>query len=223
MTRAGMIRLLVSAVTYSPSRLALRSLWRCSAAGRAVHRARQQGLWPKRLPVCRRPLQNQPASAPSTAPRTISSKFDMSKIGTGEGAQAYGHGLYFAEKEGWRGYGIVDRAIQQAARTCDYAGEPYAEPHRRSLAIEHDRKSWIKGSGPREFPGGNAKWHRLPMRLKVDTRRLAHGCAARCTRSTSAPTRRTSSTGISRSASSRRKFKRDGSYGRAERSPITHW
>jgi len=27
-------------------------------------------------------------------------KFDMSRIGTGEGAQSYGHGLYFAEKEG---------------------------------------------------------------------------------------------------------------------------
>lgn len=27
-------------------------------------------------------------------------KFDMSKIGTGEGAQAYGHGLYFAENPG---------------------------------------------------------------------------------------------------------------------------
>jgi len=27
-------------------------------------------------------------------------KFDMSKIGTGEGAQAYGHGLYFAEGRG---------------------------------------------------------------------------------------------------------------------------
>lgn len=27
-------------------------------------------------------------------------KFDVSKIGTGEGAQAYGHGLYFAEREG---------------------------------------------------------------------------------------------------------------------------
>ena len=27
-------------------------------------------------------------------------KFDVSKIGTGEGAQAYGHGLYFAENEG---------------------------------------------------------------------------------------------------------------------------
>lgn len=32
-------------------------------------------------------------------------RFDMSKIGTGEGAQAYGHGLYFAENEGVaRGY-----------------------------------------------------------------------------------------------------------------------
>jgi len=31
--------------------------------------------------------------------------FDMSRIGTGEGAQAYGHGLYFAENEGVaRGY-----------------------------------------------------------------------------------------------------------------------
>src|SRR5262247_219562 len=27
-------------------------------------------------------------------------KFSLSKIGTGEGAQAYGHGLYFAEREG---------------------------------------------------------------------------------------------------------------------------
>ena len=27
-------------------------------------------------------------------------RFDMSKIGTGEGAQAYGHGLYFADSEG---------------------------------------------------------------------------------------------------------------------------
>ena len=27
-------------------------------------------------------------------------KFDMSKIGSGEGAQAYGHGLYLAEQEG---------------------------------------------------------------------------------------------------------------------------
>ena len=32
-------------------------------------------------------------------------RFDLKKIGTGEGAQAYGHGLYFAENEGVaRGY-----------------------------------------------------------------------------------------------------------------------
>ena len=31
------------------------------------------------------------------------SKFDLSKIGTGEGAQAYGHGLYFAESPGVAG------------------------------------------------------------------------------------------------------------------------
>ena len=41
--------------------------------------------------------------------------FDLSKIGTGEGAQAYGHGLYFAEREG------VAKAYrdQLAQRTID--------------------------------------------------------------------------------------------------------
>jgi hypothetical protein len=38
-------------------------------------------------------------------------RFDMSKIGTGEGAQAYGHGLYFAENEG-------------VARSYKAAGQP---------------------------------------------------------------------------------------------------
>ena len=42
-------------------------------------------------------------------------KFSMSKIGTGEGAQAYGHGLYFAENEGIaRGYrdALSDRSAK---------------------------------------------------------------------------------------------------------------
>lgn len=48
-------------------------------------------------------------------------KFDLSKIGTGEGAQAYGHGLYFAQDEGvaktyrdalkWRGSNWDDPAV----------------------------------------------------------------------------------------------------------------
>lgn len=38
------------------------------------------------------------------------SKFDASKIGTGEGAQAYGHGLYFAENPEIAGqYKVSDR------------------------------------------------------------------------------------------------------------------
>jgi hypothetical protein len=54
------------------------------------------------------------AGAPGPSPKGIRAyhgsphdfdRFDMSKIGTGEGAQAYGHGLYFAENEGVaRGY-----------------------------------------------------------------------------------------------------------------------
>ena len=32
-------------------------------------------------------------------------KFDLSKIGTGEGAQVYGHGLYFAENPAVSGQG----------------------------------------------------------------------------------------------------------------------
>ena len=46
-------------------------------------------------------------------------KFDMSKIGTGEGAQAYGHGLYFAERED------VAKSYREAGRRSSY-GSDYA-------------------------------------------------------------------------------------------------
>jgi hypothetical protein len=43
-------------------------------------------------------------------------QFSLSKIGTGEGAQAYGHGLYFAEKEGiaadYRNKLVQDRHVE---------------------------------------------------------------------------------------------------------------
>lgn len=39
----------------------------------------------------------QPLTAYHGTPHTIRGKFDISKVGTGEGAQAYGHGMYFAE------------------------------------------------------------------------------------------------------------------------------
>jgi len=52
-------------------------------------------------------------------------RFDMSKIGTGEGAQAYGHGLYFAENEGVaKGYrdALTKSGQEWGARTLDKAG-----------------------------------------------------------------------------------------------------
>jgi hypothetical protein len=59
-------------------------------------------------------------------------RFDLSKIGTGEGAQAYGHGLYFAEAEdvakNYRdvlssGFnGRADDARSAAARAMEYHG-----------------------------------------------------------------------------------------------------
>jgi hypothetical protein len=51
-------------------------------------------------------------------------RFDMSRIGTGEGAQAYGHGLYFAENEG------VARAYRDAlgdAATIKLDGVPISD------------------------------------------------------------------------------------------------
>lgn len=48
-------------------------------------------------------------------------RFDMSKIGTGEGAQAYGHGLYFAENEGVaKGY---RDALAGAGKSLEWNGK----------------------------------------------------------------------------------------------------
>jgi hypothetical protein len=50
-------------------------------------------------------------------------QFDASKIGTGEGAQAYGHGLYFAESEDVaRGY---RDSVSKAHAKLEWDGKPY--------------------------------------------------------------------------------------------------
>jgi hypothetical protein len=53
-------------------------------------------------------------------------RFDLGKIGTGEGAQAYGHGLYFAGNEGVaRGYrDALSKPANPAFRTADGTVEP---------------------------------------------------------------------------------------------------
>ena len=70
--------------------------------------ARRGGHGPNKKSVMMQRTENKPAvgsaepegiTAYHGSPHTFD-RFDTSKIGTGEGAQAYGHGLYFADSEG---------------------------------------------------------------------------------------------------------------------------
>jgi hypothetical protein len=82
---------------------------------------------------------NQPGQMPTTYANPIPGlrlfhgsphdfdRFSMSKIGTGEGAQAYGHGLYFAENEGIaRGY--RDALTDPDAVPLQFDGRPVNTP-----------------------------------------------------------------------------------------------
>ena len=64
-------------------------------------------------------------------------RFNMSKIGTGEGAQAYGHGLYFAEAEdvarGYRESLTKPTATIDGVSVSDYARDSHAP---RNAAID---------------------------------------------------------------------------------------
>lgn len=53
-------------------------------------------------------------------------RFDMSKIGTGEGAQAYGHGLYFAENKG-----VAERYRDDLSRNLSVNGQPILANNKR--------------------------------------------------------------------------------------------
>lgn len=61
----------------------------------------QQGIQVGDREALARLMEQVPGLMGATAyhgtPHTIRGKFDISKVGTGEGAQSYGHGMYFAE------------------------------------------------------------------------------------------------------------------------------
>ena len=95
--------------------------------------------------------------------------FDISKIGTGEGAQAYGHGLYFAEApEVAKGYqaklaaqqnpNVVDANLQKMyEKTGDWSKA--VDEHMRRIydtpkAKEKMRESLIKQGAPTNVEGG---------------------------------------------------------------------
>ena len=83
-------------------------------------------------------------------------RFDISKIGTGEGAQAYGHGLYFAENEGVaKGYrdtlsrsvGNQQTAAGAADRFVSLYGDGAADAIRREIASMHAVAQKLSESG----------------------------------------------------------------------------
>lgn len=81
-------------------------------------------------------------------------RFSMDKIGTGEGAQSFGHGLYFAEKEGvassyrdalaggntkWmEGERVLSGAEQNAAELLDRAK---GDVHKAKMVIKHSLRA----------------------------------------------------------------------------------
>jgi len=59
------------------------------------------------------------ATAYHGTPHTIKGKFDISKVGTGEGAQAYGHGMYFAENPA-----VANEYARELGSKIDVNGKP---------------------------------------------------------------------------------------------------
>tara|TARA_R110000868_G_scaffold27580_1_gene104432 strand:+ start:327 stop:1433 length:1107 start_codon:yes stop_codon:yes gene_type:complete len=74
-------------------------------------------------------------------------KFSLSKIGTGEGAQAYGHGLYFAENEG------IARSYREGLSTPKVTWLDGPEPG----AVKVPGK-WVDA---RQNVYGDKKWYRV--------------------------------------------------------------
>jgi hypothetical protein len=107
-------------------------------------------------------------------------RFDISKIGTGEGAQAYGHGLYFAENEAvakqyrnllaTRGGALTDAASRAQFWTSDLGSPEAAIKHLEGvlqqaksrpknfdpadLAITQQSIDYLKGGGDLMPKGG---------------------------------------------------------------------
>ena len=75
------------------------------------------------------------ATAYHGTPHTIRGQFDISKVGTGEGAQAYGHGMYFAENPAVAKE--YQKMVQGAESTAQHYLEMYKTPERAISALQY--------------------------------------------------------------------------------------
>ena len=70
-------------------------------------------------------------------------RFDLSKIGTGEGAQVYGHGLYFAENPAVSGQGgqYWQAFEEQISRGRKKRRSTFAM---KAVAFDRDAAKWLR-------------------------------------------------------------------------------
>jgi hypothetical protein len=88
-------------------------------------------------------------------PHEIKGKFDISKVGTGEGAQSYGHGMYFGEARGTGeqyqktlAYKAFDLKPEAQALGLDLSAGARGEFHRQAQAHKDPEKAafWLQSA-----------------------------------------------------------------------------
>ena len=89
----------------------------------------------------------QPLTAYHGTPHTIQGKFDISKVGTGEGAQAFGHGMYFAENP----------KVAQQYQTMAARVEPEALKYNNQEILDLYNKAESAQQRAYRMPNGEAK------------------------------------------------------------------
>lgn len=89
----------------------------------------------------------QPLTAYHGTPHTIRGKFDISKVGTGEGAQAFGHGMYFAENP----------KVAQQYQTMAARVEPEALKYNNQEILDLYNKAENAQQRAYRMPNGEAK------------------------------------------------------------------
>ena len=108
------------------------------------------------------------ATAYHGTPHNIRGKFDISKVGTGEGAQAYGHGMYFAEAPdvaktymtvGGKGefVRIGDKVVPTASQEGQLLSDVTKLGRKAAINKYPDQADYIKTINPDniQFEGGN--------------------------------------------------------------------
>jgi hypothetical protein len=80
----------------------------------------------------------QPLTAYHGTPHTIQGQFDINKVGTGEGAQAYGHGMYFAQNPAVAKE--YQKMLQGPESTAQHYLDLYKTPESAISAIQYEIK-----------------------------------------------------------------------------------